>query len=85
MDAKVTLSFDRKVIDAAKEFAEAQGISLSRLTEFLYRKITAQQSKDLESLPLADWVNLLSEGEASYKTRPRKRKTLNEAYFKQRK
>lgn len=85
MDSKVTLSFDKNVIAAAKEFAEEQGISLSRLTEYLFRKITSQSGKDLENLPLAEWVQLLAEGEASYKTRPRNRKALKEEYFKSRK
>ncbi|WP_339606444.1 DUF6364 family protein [uncultured Roseivirga sp.] len=41
MDAKVTLSFDQEVIKSAKQFAEKNNISLSRLTEFLYRQLTS--------------------------------------------
>ena len=41
MDAKITLSFDRDIIVKAKDFADSQNISLSRLTEFLYRQITS--------------------------------------------
>ena len=33
MNAKITLSFDEKIIEKAKEFAAQQNISLSRLTE----------------------------------------------------
>ena len=39
MDSKVTLSFDAGVIAKAKAFAEANNISLSRLTEFLLSKV----------------------------------------------
>lgn len=71
MDAKVTLSFDEQVIAKAKAYAETQGISLSRLTEFLLRKITENHSqyKTLEDFPISDWVNMAAEGEISYKTK----------------
>ncbi|WP_420387918.1 DUF6364 family protein [Roseivirga sp.] len=74
MDAKVTLSFDKEVIQSAKEFAEQHNISLSRLTEFLYRQITSNHYKALDDLPIADWVNAVAEGEAEYHTRPRQLK-----------
>ena len=51
MDAKITLSFDEKVIHKAKKFAEANNISLSRLTEYLYSKITHGQYQQLEEIP----------------------------------
>ena len=41
MDAKITLSFDESVIKEAKNYAENNYISLSRLTEFLLRKVTS--------------------------------------------
>ncbi len=85
MDSKITLSFNEDVIEKAKKFADSQNISLSRLTEFLYRKITSENYKDLESLPVADWVNLLAEGETEYKTKPRTRKSMKREYLKSRK
>lgn len=72
MDTKLTLNFDKGVIDRAKEFAEANNISLSRLTEFLYRQIATGNYKTLEDFPVADWVNQVAEGEAEYKKRSRK-------------
>ncbi|MGW8122866.1 DUF6364 family protein [Roseivirga echinicomitans] len=72
MDAKVTLSFDQEVIKSAKAFAESNNISLSRLTEFLYRQITSNEFKSIENLPIADWVNAVAEGEVEYHTKPRK-------------
>ena len=72
MDTKVTLHFDKDVIEKAKEFASANNISLSRLTEFLYKKITSGNYKHLEEIPISEWVNQVAEGEAKYKRRSRK-------------
>ncbi|MBA5630120.1 DUF6364 family protein [Moheibacter lacus] len=66
MDAKITLSFDQQVIKQAKEFAEKNNISLSRLTEFIYRQMTSNNYKNLEDLPIADWVNQIAEEKPEY-------------------
>ncbi|HOZ77446.1 MAG TPA: DUF6364 family protein [Ferruginibacter sp.] len=85
MDSKITLSFDAGVIDKAKSFAEQNNISLSRLTEFLLRKVTSSHYKSLEDLPISDWVSMVSEGEAVYITRAKKNKQLKAEYFKSKK
>jgi len=72
MDTKLTLHFDREVIIKAKAFAAANNISLSRLTEFIYRNITSGSYKSLEELPIADWVSRVAEGEPQYIRRSRK-------------
>jgi hypothetical protein len=72
MNAKLTLHFDQEVIEKAKTFAAAQNISLSRLTEYLYRQITSGNYKTLSDFPVADWVNQVAEGEAVYVKRSRK-------------
>ncbi|MEP6594793.1 MAG: DUF6364 family protein, partial [Ginsengibacter sp.] len=41
MDNKITLSFDANIISKAKKYAESKNISLSRLIEFLLKKITS--------------------------------------------
>lgn len=84
MDAKVTLSFDNRVIQQAKEYAESQGISLSRLTEILLRKLITGGYHYIEDFPVADWVNMVSEGEAAYITKPKSNKEIKAAYFKSR-
>jgi uncharacterized protein DUF6364 len=84
MDAKVTLSFDAHIIDKAKRYAESQGISLSRLTEVLLRRATFGGYTNIEDIPIADWVQTLSEGEAEY-TKARKRKAIKDEYFKSKK
>lgn len=71
MDTKLTLHFDREVIEKAKAFAAENNISLSRLTEFLYRRITSGNYRNLEDLPVSDWVNQVSEGKATYIKRSR--------------
>lgn len=85
MDAKITLSFDADVIEKAKEFAESNNISLSRLTEFLYRNITQKNYRSLEDLPLADWVSAVAEGEAVYKTKHKTRSQIKQDYYQSKK
>lgn len=81
MDAKVTLSFNQEVIGKAKQFADANNISLSRLTEFLLRQIITGEYKSLNELPVADWVNQVAEGKAEYHTKARKRKDMKAEYL----
>jgi hypothetical protein len=79
MDSKLTLHFDQEVIEKAKEFAAANNISLSRLTEFLYRQIASGNYKTIEDFPVSEWVNQVAEGEVTYKRRLRK--DLKDEYF----
>lgn len=85
MDAKITLSFDKEVIEKAKKYAESQNISLSRLTEFLLRQIISGNYKTLEELPVSDWVNQLAEGRAEYMTKKRSRGSMKNEYYNSRK
>ena len=82
MDAKITMSFDKEVIEKAKKFAESQNISLSRLTEFLLRQVTSSNMKTLEDIKVSDWVMQLSEGKAEYHIRRRTRKSMKNEFFK---
>jgi hypothetical protein len=83
MDTKLTLNFDSGVIEKAKAFAEAKGISLSRLTEYLYRQVTSGNYISIDDFPIADWVNQVAEGEAVYKRRSRK--STKDEYYSSRK
>lgn len=85
MDAKITLSFDKDVVKQAKEFADAHHISLSRLTEFIYRQLAHKSYDSIEELPISDWVNMLAEGEVEYQRTPRRRKSLKDEYLATRK
>ena len=81
MDSKITLSFNKEVIDQAKKYAEANNISLSRLVEFLLRKTTSGQYSSMEDYPISEWVTIVSEGQAEYATPKKKRKDLKDEYF----
>lgn len=85
MDTKVTLSFNDEIIGKAKQFAEQNNISLSRLTEFLFRQITSGDYKSLDELPVADWVNQVAEGKAEYHTKARKRNDMKAKYLSSKK
>jgi antitoxin component of RelBE/YafQ-DinJ toxin-antitoxin module len=82
MDAKITLSFDEAVIKKAKQYAETNNISLSRMIEFLLKKITSSHYHTMEDYPVADWVQQLAEGEAVYQTKGRSRKKVKEDFYK---
>jgi len=79
MESKLTLSFDKEVIEKAKTFAAANNISLSKLTEYLFRNITSGHYSKLEELPIADWVSQVAEGKAVYHKRSSS-DTKNEFY-----
>ena len=81
MDAKITLSFDKNVIEKAKSYAEKHNMSLSRLTEFLYLQITNDSYKSLDEFPISDWISAVSEGEAQYLSKPRGRKSMKKDFF----
>ena len=86
MDNKITLSFDESVINKAKKYAEKNNISLSRLIEFLLKKVTSGNYNSLEDFPISDWVQQVAEGGATYQTKARRtRKAAKEEFFKSRK
>lgn len=76
MDTKITLSFNKEVIDRAKKYAEEHNMSLSRLMEFVLDRMTSKDYASLEELPIADWVNKVAEGEAVYVHKPKSSKAL---------
>ena len=84
MDSKVTLSFNQEVINNAKKYAADHNISLSRLIEFLLKKVTSSDYKSFEQYPVADWVNLLAEGKVEYQTK-RTRKGAKKEFFESKK
>ncbi len=80
MDTKITLSFDEQVIQQAKAFASQHNISLSRLTEMIYRQMTSGGYKSLDDLPISDWVDMVAENRAEYVRTPT-RKQLKSEFF----
>ncbi|HYG52479.1 MAG TPA: DUF6364 family protein [Flavobacteriales bacterium] len=79
MDAKVTLSFDKQVIERAKKYAEKHNMSLSRLMEMVLDKITSNQYASIEDFPVSDWVMQVAEGPLEY-TRKKKSTDLKSEY-----
>jgi Family of unknown function (DUF6364) len=84
MDSKITLSFNKDIIQNAKKYAKNNNISLSRLTEFLLEKVSSSNYKTLEDYPISEWVNIVSEGEVEYKVN-RNRKEMKTEFFKSKK
>ncbi len=84
MDSKITLSFDKSVIEKAKQYASENNISLSRLIEFLLTKVTSKTYKSIEDYPIADWVSMVAEGNATYNVN-RTRKQSKDAFLKSKK
>ena len=85
MDNKITLSFDESVIKKAKKYAATNNISLSRLVEFLLKKITTSDYHSLEDFPVSEWVSQVAEGEAVYQTKKRSRKSSKAEFFSSKK
>ena len=86
MDSKITLSFEEKVINRAKQYADNNNISLSRLVEFLLQKVTSSSYQSLEDFPISDWVSQVAKGEAVYQTsKKRTRKSEKAEYYNSKK
>ena len=86
MDNKITLSFDESIISKAKKYAENNNISLSRLIEFLLKKVTSNNYTSLEDFPISEWVSQVAEGDAVYQTKKRRtRKAAKTEYFNSKK
>jgi hypothetical protein len=81
MDSKITLSFDAQVIETARSYAESKNMSLSRLTEYLLRKVTDKNFDTLEALPIADWVKDLIVGEPVYIHKSKPTASKNFEYY----
>jgi predicted DNA-binding protein len=81
MQSKVTLSFNKQIIEEAKVYAESQNMSLSRLTEYLLRRVMQEHLHKVEDYPIADWVAEIAEGRAEYITKPKSRRATKKDFF----
>lgn len=84
MDTKITLSFNQSIIEKSKQYAADNGMSLSRLIEFLLTKVTTKQYNSLEDYPISDWVSMVADGQATYHVQ-RTRKQSKDAFLKSKK
>jgi hypothetical protein len=80
MDAKLTLSFNEEIINKAKQYADKHNISLSRMVEHLLSKVVEKPYESLEDFPISDWVAMVADGSAVYKTKKSK-KSLEDEFF----
>jgi hypothetical protein len=65
MDAKLTLKLDETVIESAKEYAESNKRSLSKLVENYFRNLTAKNIPPRKHSPLVESISgVISEEEA---------------------
>ena len=69
MDAKLTLKFDKEIIEAAKEVASERGQSLSRIVENYLRILTKEKleptivsESDVDDIRISPFVKALSKG-----------------------
>jgi len=53
--------------------------------EFLLSKATSKPYRSLDELPVSEWVQMVSEGEAEYVRKPRARKEMKKEYHEGRK
>lgn len=54
MDAKLTLSLNKAIIESAKEYAKVNKISLSRLVEFYLASLVTKYENKAEITPLVE-------------------------------
>lgn len=85
MDTKLTLSFNEDIINKAKRYAERNNISLSRMVEHLLAKVVENPYQSLEDFPISEWVSMVAEGEAIYKTKKPKKTSLKDEFFEAKK
>lgn len=85
MDAKVTLSFNKGIIEKAKSYAESHNMSLSRMLELILDKITSNNYTSIEEFPISDWVSVLAEGKPEYITSAKSRSKLKNQYHSRKK
>ena len=68
MDTKLTLKFNKSIIDKAKEYAKDRNISLSKMVENYFRALTNRQNKEVEITPLVEsLMGVISLEETDYK------------------
>ena len=80
MDAKITLSFRADVIQKAKEYAEKQGTSLSRLTENLLSRLIREDAQHYDQFQISDWVFMAADGPTEYHSKIKSNKKLRKEY-----
>jgi hypothetical protein len=78
MNAKLTLSLDKEVIEKAKAYAKEQGISLSKMLENYLKVITKKSEKDTGEIEISPFVKSLAVPGLKPRTKEQMRKEYRE-------
>lgn len=85
METKLTLRMDTKLIDAAKRFAQKQGVSLSKLVADYFKMIASKKNRNVEGLPLtpilSEITGVLHKNVSDTEAREAYHKYLEERYL----
>lgn len=60
MNAKLTLSLDKEVIEKAKAYAKEQGISLSKMLENYLKVVTSKTERNKDEIEISPFVKSLA-------------------------
>lgn len=77
MNAKLTLSLDKEVIEKAKAYAKEQGISLSKMLENYLKVVTSKTERDKDEIEISPFVKSLAVPGLKYRTD----KQIKEEYY----
>lgn len=78
MNAKLTLSLDKEVIEQAKAYAKERGISLSKMLENYLKVITSKEPKDKKEIEISPFVKSLAVPGLKPRTKEEMRKEYGE-------
>lgn len=78
MNAKLTLSLDKEVIEQAKAYAKERGISLSKMLENYLKVITSKEPKDKKKIEISPFVKSLAVPGLKPRTKEEMRKEYGE-------
>ncbi len=74
MNAKLTLSLDKEVIEQAKAYAKEQGISVSKMVEnFIKITTSRKREKEVDEIEISDFVKSLAVPGLKYRTKKQMR------------
>lgn len=78
MNAKLTLSLDKEVIEQAKAYAKEQGISLSKMLENYLKIMVSKEPEDKKEIEISPFVKSLAVPGLKPRTKEEMRKEYGE-------
>lgn len=78
MNAKLTLSLDKEIIERAKAYAKEQGTSVSKMVENFIKMTTSKtRAKEVEEIEISDFVKSLAMPSMKHRTK----EEMREEYY----